>query len=201
MCVHECAHVCVRQLLPHFITSPPVPGIPKLASEGIKEEWLSYSHAPAWASLHIPAQMAACTALHSPHQGCTPPTQSFCPLSPPRPLTPLQLHHRWRFSSLILACTLAHTHTDLDTCWQLPIPAGKMNGISLAWAVNDWVGLGRRRYSNGGKLRTRWERHGGVGQQATETNLDNFSPMITSVMCSCLSKEASIHFTTSGITG
>lgn len=97
--------------------------------------------------------------------------------------------------------TCTHTHTDLDTCWQLPIPAGKMNGISLAWAVNDWVGLGRRRYSNGGKLRTRWERHGGVGQQATERNLDNFSPMITSVMCSCLSKEASIHFTTSGITG
>lgn len=74
-----------------------------------------------------------------------------------------------------------------------------MNEIPMAWAADDWGGLGRREELLGNTEDTAG-RHMGSRQVSAET-LDSFSHGRTSVICSDLGKEASIHFTTLGITG
>ena len=75
-----------------------------------------------------------------------------------------------------------------------------MNEIPMAWAVGDWGGLETREELLGKDTEDTAGRDMGSRQAGAET-LASFSRGRTSVICSDLGKEASIHFTTLGIMG
>lgn len=133
----------------------------------------------SYTSLRIPKRIPAgsvCSCTRPPTPSHTL-TRTLSSLTPSyirfhhRPLTtfsaPVPLPHpgaRYTaavdFSPPTSSLSPSHVHA----CQQLLPPDGKLNEIAMGWAVNDWVGQGRRAGLLGNETGHRWKKHGGVGR-------------------------------------